>query len=133
MPVAIQNKSIVRMVKIMTTQDLSYNSTGKVEFKRTSTATLRQVAKDLGLLSSFKVSFNPSGIAVSGDASLYGMWEEGKGICVTISQGFGGNRIMYRTIKHMTDYIGGVNQWADVEDAVSDYESFIDRLNKLKY
>ncbi|MGV2887617.1 hypothetical protein [Paenibacillus taichungensis] len=132
MPVATQNKSLVKMEKVMTNQDLSYNEMGKNEFKRTSTAALRQIAKDIGLNVS-KVSFNPGGIAVSGDASLYGMWEENKGIYVTISQGFGGNRIMYRTIKHMKDYTGGTNQWANVEESCADYEAFLDRLSRLKH
>ena len=37
---------------------------------------LRALAKDLGL-HDVKVTANPAGIGVSGDCSLYGMWEEG--------------------------------------------------------
>jgi pyridoxal biosynthesis lyase PdxS len=129
--VAMQNKSLTKMAQIMSTKDLSYNEFGKTEFKRTSTAALRQIAKDLGL-KVCKASFNAGGIAVSGDATLMGLWQEGKGIYVTISQGFGGNRIMYRTITHMKDYTGGMNQWADVEEAAADYESIVERFFQLK-
>lgn len=131
MPVAEQNKSMIKMVNVMTTQDLSYNAEGKDKFKRTSTAALRQLAKDIDLKES-KVSFNAGGIAVSGDATLYGMWEENKGICVYIFQSMGSNNIMFRTIKHMKDYSGGVNQWATVEGSSADYEVFLERLLSLK-
>ncbi|RRJ54902.1 hypothetical protein EHV15_35615 [Paenibacillus oralis] len=130
MLVTVQNKSFVKMTNVMTTQNLTYNATGKEEFKRTSTAALRQIAKDLSLKEK-KVCFNPGGIGVSGDASLYGMWEDNKGIYVTISQ-FGGNRIMFRTIKHISDYTGGVNQWDDVENANADYGAFLNRLSRLR-
>lgn len=48
-----------------------YNPPWKDAFRAATTATLRRVAKDLGLLKgSFKISFSPGGIAGAGDAYL---------------------------------------------------------------
>lgn len=132
MPVlASSNKSLSQVEVIMSSQDLSYNQTGKAEFKRAATAALRQIAKDLNLVQS-KVSFNAGGPAVSGDANLMGMWDDASGIYITISQGFTGRDIMYRTISHMTDFTGGYNQWYSIDAASNDYESFIEQLMLLR-
>lgn len=128
---ALRNKSASKMVKIMKSQDLSYNHTGKEEFKKTSTAALRQIAKDLELSQS-KVSFNAGGIAVGGDATLMGLWNDGNGIYVNISPDGFGEKIMYRTIKHMKDYTGGINQWLSLDVITDDYESFIEKLARLR-
>jgi hypothetical protein len=101
--------NITRLYDIMKYEDLSYNEKGKAKFKNISMNFLRDLAKELELIEP-RVSFNPGGIAVSGDATLMGMWTEDKGIYVHISQGPVAP-IMYRTIKHMRDYTGGHNNW----------------------
>ena len=60
----------------------------KKNFLNTGKAFLRALAKDLGLRDAL-VSANEGGIAVSGECTLIGMWEEG-GIYICLSQPVGG-------------------------------------------
>lgn len=90
---------------------------------------LRALAKDLGLHDA-KVTSNPGGIAVSGECSLYGMWENG-GICVCISQPClaGVDTVLYRSIRHVRDYKGGHNQFVSRSElATMSYDQFLNRL-----
>ncbi len=82
----------------------------KAEFHSKGKAFLRAMAKDLGF-SEFKVNSNPAGIAVSGEVSLYGMWSDGNGLMIQLSEGWNGQEVvLYRTIKHLKDYSGGHNR-----------------------
>ena len=68
-----------------------------------------KIAKCLPLVEA-KVTYNPGGIAVSGEVTLIGMYADGTGVYVTASTpSYHG--LMFRTIKHMKDYTGGPNQW----------------------
>lgn len=90
---------------------------------------LRALAKDLGLHDA-KVTSNPGGIAVSGECSLYGMWEN-SGICVCISQPClaGVDTVLYRSIRHVRDYNGGHNQFVSRSELASmSYDQFLNRL-----
>ena len=113
-------------------RNLSYNAELKDEFKRKSTAFLRALAKSLPLIES-KVSFNPGGIAVSGDAHLTGMFDNGTGIYITINDSVFGDRKMnflYRTIKHMKDYTGGSNNYMSDSDC-EDFDVVVNRIKNL--
>ena len=90
---------------------------------------LRALAKDLGLRD-VKVTANPAGIGVSGDCSLYGMWEE-SGIYICLEQLFGGsdNVVLYRSIRDLHDHKGGYNRFLSVRELRHlSYEDLLDRF-----
>ena len=72
---------------------------------------LRALAKDLGLRD-IKVSSNAGGIGVSGECSLWGMWES-NGIYICLGQIMAGHQavLLYRTIRNIHDYKGGYNHF----------------------
>lgn len=76
---------------------------------------LRALAKDLGLQGA-KILSSPGGIAVSGDCTLIGMWED-NGIYIALSQFCGGKYVLlYRTVRNLRDYSSGHNRFLTVED-----------------
>ena len=94
---------------------------------------LRALAKDLGL-HDVKVTASPAGIGVSGDCSLYGMWEEG-GIYICLEQLFGGsdNVVLYRSIRDLRDHKGGYNRFLSVRELRHlSYEELLDRFNAIR-
>ena len=94
---------------------------------------LRALAKDLGLRD-VVVKSNAAGIAVSGDCSLYGMWDDG-GIYVCIEQpACGGEHvILYRTIRNIKDNRGGYNNYIRLSElADMPYKELLRRLGALR-
>ena len=96
--------SNMRRLSVLLSHDLGYaygdkergpNGRKKI-FLNTGKAFLRALAKDLGLRDAL-VSANEGGIAVSGECTLIGMWEEG-GIYICLSQPVGGGDkvLLYR-------------------------------------
>lgn len=105
----------------------------KRAFLNVGRAFLRALSKDLGLRDA-RITSNPGGIAVSGDCTLMGMWEDG-GISITLTQlACGGERVMYyRTIRHMRDYTGGYNHWLLRGDLQKfSYERLLSTLSALR-
>lgn len=97
--------------------EIEYNEINKAMFKKLGQSFLKKLVRyiklDFEVLDS-KVSWNPGGIAVSGDHNLMLMFSEGRGVYLTISSGaFGHDGFMARSITHMKDYTGGNNQWFD--------------------
>lgn len=86
----------------------------KKVFLNTGKAFLRALAKDLGLRD-VKVTASSGGIAISGSCSLIGMWN-GSGIYIQVSQFGTGRAVLYRTVRHKTDYTGGHNCWLTSRD-----------------
>ena len=77
---------------------------------------LRALAQDLGLRDAV-VRSNPAGIGVSGDCTLYGMWEEsGVYVCVCRFPGSRENVILYRAIHNIRDHRGGYNNYIRLRD-----------------
>jgi hypothetical protein len=122
-------------------QDLGYihgeresgpNGAKKV-FLSKSAAFLRALGKDLGFIE-MKVHTNPSGIAVSGDVSLYGMWGDGNGVCLYISQPVAyPPAFLYRHITGMKDCGGGQNRWMPCYlFATGEYAGVVDTLTALR-
>ena len=103
------------------------------EFLSKSAAFLRTLGKDLDL-KEMQVRTNPAGIAVSGDVTLHGMWNDGSGIYFQINQPARPfNSFLYRSVKHMKDYTGGPNQWLPCDMfAGSGYEELIETLSALR-
>ena len=94
---------------------------------------LRALAKDLGLRDAV-VKSNAAGIAVSGECSLCGMWEEG-GIYICLSQFAAGgeNVLLYRTIRNLKDYRGGYNNWIGLDELEAmPYKRLLEQLGALR-
>ena len=92
---------------------------------------LRALGRDLGLRD-VKVSANPGGIAVSGECVLYGMWEE-SGIYICVEQRIGGNVILYRAIRNLSDHKGGYNHFVSLSELRSmSYEELTGRFSALR-
>lgn len=105
----------------------------KKVFLNTGKAFLRALAKDLGLRD-VKVCDNPGGIAVSGECSLIGMWDAG-GIYIMLSQPcYDRERVLlYRTVRHKSDYTGGKNHFLTRSDlAQMKYGQLIEIFSSLK-
>ena len=105
--------------------DLGYNATNKAQFKKLAMSTLRKLAKTLMLnKEDYSVRFNAGGIAVSGEATLHH-----KGIYIVVSQFFGSKTVLYRTCTSQDDFVGGVNNYANALDLLSD--SFIAQIQRM--
>lgn len=93
---------------------------------------LRALSKDLGLRDA-KVLSNPSGIAVSGDCSLIGMWED-NGIYINLSQFCGGKYVLlYRTARHIRDYSGSHNHFLTLDDLRKlSYTDLLEKFTALR-
>ena len=93
---------------------------------------LRALSKDLGLRDA-KVTSTPGGIAVSGDCSLIGMWEN-NGIYVTLSQFCSGKYVLlFRTARNIRDYSGGHNNYLTLNDLRNlPYPALLEKLSTLR-
>jgi hypothetical protein len=115
----------MELVKIMG-KEVGYNPELKAEFASEAKSFLRAIKKELGL-KEVKIDYNPGGIAVSGDATLIGMYEDGRGVYVTVSTpSYHG--IMFRTVTHMKDWTGGTNQWLKL----SEFQSYKEIAKHIK-
>ena len=93
---------------------------------------LRALSKDLGLRDA-RITSNPGGIAVSGDCTLIGMWEN-SGIYINLSQFCcGKNVLLYRTVRHTRDYTGGRNQFLTADDLRKlSYPALLEQFRALR-
>jgi hypothetical protein len=111
-------KCLKELAKLMTNGEiLQYNEEGKTMFRRIGTKAMKELALLLELRE-HNISFNPGGIAVSGDLMLMGMWTEHLGVYISMNKDFPNapwGQVLYRTIKHMKDYTGGSNNWLKFE------------------
>ena len=118
MSVESQENNMRKLAELLS-RDLSYiwweregspNGDKKV-FLNTGKTFLRALAKDLGLVE-YKVSDCPGGIAVSGECSLIGMWNN-SGIYIMIGQSSFGfeESVLYREARHIREYSGGRNRF----------------------
>ena len=140
MSVKSQQKNMKAIHKLVS-QDLGYiygeresgPNGAKKEFHTMSKAFLRTLGNDLGF-KEFKVTNNYAGIAVSGEITLMGMWNDGNGLCFQIEQPLQPfNAFLYREIKHMRDYSGGRNQWLPCGlFADGEYEKLINTVLELR-
>ena len=94
---------------------------------------LRALAKDLGLRDAV-IKSNPGGMAVSGDCSLCGMWEN-NGIYICISQFGGGGEsvILYRAICNRKDCSGRYNHYFQLSDLKAmNYKQLLYQFSSLR-
>lgn len=135
-----QENNMRRLADLLS-RDLSYifgdRETGpngdKRVFLNTGKTFLRTLGKDLGLRD-VKVIANPGGIAVSGDCTLYGMWED-SGIFIQISQPCyqRQNVLLFRSIRSLKDHKGGYNRYISLNElAVRSYPWLLAELNDLR-
>lgn len=140
MSVKSQENNMRRLAALLG-QDLSYifgekesgPNGSKKTFLNVGKVFLHALAKDLGLRE-VTVSSNAGGIAVSGECTLIGMWENG-GIYVCIEQPAYGreNVLYYRTVRHSKDYKGGYNHFLTRSDLKKwSYGQLLDTLSELR-
>lgn len=134
-------KKNMKIIYDLVSQDLGYiygereggPNGAKRQFHTKSATFLRALGKDLGF-KSFTVKNNYAGIAVSGEITLMGMWDDGNGLYFQISQPVMGRKaFLYRHISHMKDYTGGPNQWLSCDMfANGEYEKLLVTLLTLR-
>jgi hypothetical protein len=111
-------KNLRELAFLMTNgEEGRYNEEFKKKFKTVGLKAMKELACLLEL-KEFDVHFNPAGIACSGDLTLIGMWEEGKGIYITMNKDFPNKPwgdVLYRTVKHMKDWTGGGNNYFEFD------------------
>jgi hypothetical protein len=139
MSIKTQQQSM-KTIHSLVSQDLGYihgeresgPNGAKKAFHTKSKAFLRTLGNDLGF-KEYRVTNNHGGIAVSGEITLMGMWNDGNGLYFQINQPFRPfDAFLYRSITHMKDYTGGSNQWLECgmfRDG--DYEKLIETVSKL--
>lgn len=140
MALSLQQKKM-REICTLLNQDLGYifgerepGPNGiKKQFLIKSASFLRRLGTDIGL-TKMKVYTNPSGIACSGEVSLFGMWDDGNGVFFEITQhSLHNSDLLYREIKHLHDYSGGCNQWLPLSVFTdADYARLCDVLHFFK-
>jgi hypothetical protein len=108
-------------------QDVSYNDNLKKSFEKNSCRFLKLLSRELRLLT-YSIHYNKGGVAVSGDATLIGMFTPDVGVYVTIStpSHYG---IMFRSVKHMQDWTGGNNNWFQ-PDKFSTYQEIANHIRR---
>lgn len=93
--------------------DVSINTAYDCALKRDFELKAKEFAKSLSKELNFtecKIRYNPGGIAVSGDITMFGKFQNGKFMYMTISTP-SSHGIMFRSASSMEDYSGGTNQW----------------------
>jgi len=141
MSIKSQQNNMHRLHELLS-RDLSYiwgeresgPNGAKKTFLNVGKVFLRALAKDLGLRDAV-VKSNAGGIGVSGECSLYGMWEEnGAYICISQFAGGGENIILYRSIRNLRDNRrDGYNSFIRLHELESmTYEQLLDRLGSLR-
>lgn len=135
-----QEKSM-KIIHSLVSQNLGYifgeresgPNGAKKQFHTKSAAFLRALGRDLGF-QKCKVTNNYGGIAVSGEITLMGMWSEGSGLYLQLSQSaIGWQSFLYRQISNMKDYTGERNQWLPAElFASGKYVELMDILLSLR-
>lgn len=140
MSVKSQENNMRRLADLLS-QDLGYiwgerecgPNGAKKTFPNLGKVFLRALSKDLGLRDA-KITSNPGGIAVSGDCSLIGMWEN-SGIDIYLGQLLSDKRtvLMYRTVRHIRDYTGGHNNFLTLDDLRKlSYSELLEKLGALR-
>lgn len=111
-------KYLKKLASLMISKEKAqYNESFKERFREIGIKAMEELARILEL-KEYRVSFNPGGIAVSGDLTLMGMWTEGNGVYISMNKDFPGKPygdVLYRQIKHMADYTGGPNNYFKFE------------------
>jgi len=132
MSIKSQEKNM-RQIANLLDKNLTYydGKEDKKTFLNKSCTFLRNLGRDLGL-SEMEVNVNPAGIAVSGESSLIGVWEDA-GIYVHISQlvlyDFA---LLYREARHMKDYAFGTNRYLTKRDLKEmSYQQILDILLRI--
>lgn len=118
-------------------QELNGYSVGtaanKEAYLKIGRSVLRAMAKHYQFTNG-KVSVNPAGVAVSGDITLIGMFDDSRGIyiCMSSPMLFGGTpEFYYRSVRHIKDYTGGVNHRMTYDELASDLSFACTRMKRI--
>jgi len=111
--------------------ELSYNEEMKCNVHKRTKRCLRLLAEYIGIPSDkYRIRSNLAGCAVSGEVTLHSdpVDPNGSGIYIQIGQmdPFSSETtgsILYRRCKNLTDYTGGGNRWALLDDYFHDNSS----------
>jgi hypothetical protein len=114
---------LAKIVKLPLNGYSDSSASNKEVYLRLGRSVLRSLAKELGLRE-YRVSVNKAGIAVSGDVTLIGIWDDNNGIYVSLSspgmfKQNGTEIFLWRSARHMKDYTGGHNRNMSYEELAS--------------
>ena len=84
-----------------------YDEDLKISYEKAGKKALVELAVDMGFQQS-RVWYSKGGMAVSGDLHLMGMWSEDNGVHIFFNMDLS-DSIVFRKIKHLHDYSGGMN------------------------
>lgn len=106
-----------------------YDEESKSLFRKLGKEFLEKAREFIGSGSAeTSLKYNAGGIAVSGDFSLYVMFNDNKGACVFFNADF--PFVTMRTIKHVKDYSGGMNRTYQLS-TLKDPEALAVELRKV--
>jgi hypothetical protein len=105
------------------------NGAVKQGFKTLGKKAFKELAIVLGL-TQYDVHFNPGGPAVSGDLILMGMFTADNGIYISLNKDGMRSGVLYRSIKSMKDYSGGLNNYFPEGD-LNHPEEIKDKIYRL--
>jgi len=113
-----------------------HNQDNKDKYLSVGRGVLRSIAKHYQL-KEYKVNVNPAGIAVSGDITLIGMFNDHKGIYIHMSEprlnfrSYSSPVFYFRSVSHIKDYSGGLNHWMTYTRLAQDLEAACDEMKRM--
>jgi hypothetical protein len=102
--------------KLLLSQGFESSSVKTPEFKSFASAFKRELTKELKSIGATNIKFSVGHFYVSGFFTS----ETGQVYYFSLSDVRGcPNQLMYRTAKDYKDYTGGINQWVNIENGMS--------------
>jgi hypothetical protein len=132
----VMHEKAVELAKVSTHELNAYTAQGesyKNAYLSLGRSVLRAVGKHYRMVG-YKVHVNRAGIAVSGDITLIGMFDDEHGLYIRMSEPalFGGTpEFLFRSVKHTKDYTGGGNQYMTYDELASDLELACEKMARL--
>lgn len=108
---------------------VGYNEVAKDAWGSAAKKYLNKLAKALDPHAMKLIFWNKGGVAGSGDVYLQMMLAPYKGVYVVISHP-STHGIMFRSVKSMTDHVGGPNNWYLINQ-FDNYEDLANHIKKL--
>ena len=110
---------LAKIVKLPLNEYSDSHASNKEVFLGLGRRVLAALVKEFGLVD-YKLNINRAGAAVSGDATMIGMWDGDNGIYINMSspgmyKEHGKEVFYYRDVRAIDDYTGGINQTMSYE------------------
>lgn len=115
---------------LKTGPQIEYELDNKAKYKKLGSRFLKDVERELRKktqVKSAKVGFNPGGVAVCGDHSIYAMFDENIGVNAFFGDIHMCDWVVFRTIKSEKDYSGGSNNNVSL-DILASPEAFAEKM-----